>query len=384
MLPYNRILYLIKQNLETNSMDQSNTEKFHFFHLLPSLAGGGAERVILTYHRALLKRNYKSTILLLRNKIDYDIEDIRDSVIVLSKKDHITYIKQLDEFILAKRIEKIATQSSDKPIIIASLEASYNVAQHIKKFDVIYMIHNALQSKIDKWRTKDPKKAQRHLENFNKIFTGKNILAVSQGVLKDLTGEMGIKPNKSAVLYNPVDVEEIRNLAEEYKPNIEGKYIVHPARFHEQKRHDILLKAFELVKSPVKLVLLADVKEELRQMIDKHPKKELIITPGFQKNPYPWIKNAALTVLSSDREGFGVVLVESLVCGTPVVSSNCKSGPSEILTGELSKYLAEVNNPVSLADKIDLALKEYPIIEEKYYTEYKIENILNRLLHISA
>lgn len=362
-------------------MNQNNIDKFHFFHLLPSLAGGGAERVILTYHRALLKRNYKSTILLLRNNIDYDIEDVRDSVTVLSKKDHITYIKQLDEFILAKRIEKIAGHSSAKPIIIASLEASYNVAQHIKKFDVIYMIHNALQSKIDKWKTKDPKKAQRHLENFNKIFTGKNILAVSGGVLSDLTDEMGIKPAKSAVLYNPVDVDETRKLAEEYKPNIEGKYIVHPARFHEQKRHDILLKAFELVKTPVKLVLLAEIKPELQKMIDSHPKKDLIVTPGFQKNPYPWMKNAALTVLSSDREGFGMVIVESLVCGTPAVSTNCKSGPSEILTGELSKYLAEVNNPQSLAEKIDLALKEYPKIEECYYEKFTIERSLESLLN---
>jgi len=377
---YNCIVYLINQKLETNLMTQNNTEKFHFFHLLPSLAGGGAETVALTYHRALLKKNYKSTILLLRNKIDYDIEDVKDSVIVLSKRVHITYIKQLDEFILAKRIEKIASQSSGIPVIIASLEASYNVSKHIRRFFVINVIQNSLQEKITRWETSNPGKAKRHLENFRMTLNNSNVIGSSKGLISDLIDEMGIKPANCELIYNPIDIDDILIKSNAFIPEIKGKYILHAARIHEQKRHDIMLKAYELVKTPIDLVFLTNEPDELQKLIGTHPKKNNIHVFGFQKNYFPWLKNASLFVLSSQREGLPTVLLNSLACKIPTVSTDCKSGPNEILTGELSNYLAEVNNPKSLAEKIDLALEKYPEIRSEYLTKFSLNESLTSLI----
>ena len=77
-------------------MDPKNLNAFHFYHFLPSLEGGGAEKVALTYHRALLKKGYSSTILLLKERIAYDVNDITDSIVILSKNHRLTLIKQID------------------------------------------------------------------------------------------------------------------------------------------------------------------------------------------------------------------------------------------------------------------------------------------------
>lgn len=79
---------------------------------------------------------------------------------------------------------------------------------------------------------------------------------------------------------------------------------------------------------------------------------------GFQKNPYPIIKNAKCLVLSSKREGLPTVLLESLCLNTKVVSTNCHSGPSEILTGSLSKYLVKEDDANALSKSIQQVLED--------------------------
>ena len=85
--------------------------------------------------------------------------------------------------------------------------------------------------------------------------------------------------------------------------------------------------------------------------------------PGFQQNPYNWVQHAKALVLSSDFEGLPTVLIEALAVGTPVVSTNCTFGPSEILTGELSKYLVPVQQSEALANAVKQVLADKPNVE---------------------
>jgi glycosyltransferase involved in cell wall biosynthesis len=98
-----------------------------------------------------------------------------------------------------------------------------------------------------------------------------------------------------------------------------------------------------------------------------------------QENPYPFMRNAKLTILTSEREGLPTIIIESLICGTPVISTDCPSGPAEILSRELSKWLVPVNKPIALAENIDIALDTNINIpnsaierftSEKVYMEY--------------
>jgi glycosyltransferase involved in cell wall biosynthesis len=96
-------------------------------------------------------------------------------------------------------------------------------------------------------------------------------------------------------------------------------------------------------------------------------------------NPYPWMKHAKLFVLSSRVEGLGIVLVESLACGTPVVSVDCPGGIRDVLVDEQRDYLAEAN-PVSLADKIHEGLKHPPKINESWISRFEATAVVDQFL----
>jgi glycosyltransferase involved in cell wall biosynthesis len=81
-----------------------------------------------------------------------------------------------------------------------------------------------------------------------------------------------------------------------------------------------------------------------------------VAVAGFQANPYPWMRAAELLVLSSDREGMPNVLVEALACGTRVVSTDCPSGPREVLRGSLARGLVPPGDPQALANALRAAL----------------------------
>ena len=106
----------------------------------------------------------------------------------------------------------------------------------------------------------------------------------------------------------------------------------------------------------LKLVLLCNKPEKALKIAEKYGVAHRLILPGFQENPYNWIKRAQVLVLSSDYEGFGNVLFEAIAVNTHVVSTKCPHGPDEILTGELRDYLVPRRDPKALAEAINSAL----------------------------
>lgn len=186
------------------------------------------------------------------------------------------------------------------------------------------------------------------------------VVAVSHGVAENFVNRYKYNANKVKVIYNPVyDPSMYKNdgviLNEDFFE--EGiPVIIGVGRFTSQKNFKLLVEAFsEVVKvRNSKLILLGDgtLKRDIEGLVKRLKIEEKVWMPGFVSNPQAYIKKANLFVLSSDYEGFGNVLVEAMGTGITVVSTDCYSGPSEILQGGKYGILVEVGNVNELKEAI--------------------------------
>jgi len=193
------------------------------------------------------------------------------------------------------------------------------------------------------------------------------IVANSRGVAEDLMKLTDLPPDKIKVIYNPVVTPELFVKAEEpldhpwFRPG-EPPVILGVGRLTKQKDFPTLIRAFALVRKerPARLMILGEGEERpnLEALVRELGLEEDVALPGFVENPYKYMKRAAVFVLSSRWEGFGNVLVEAMALGTPVVATDCPSGPAEILEGGKWGQLVPVGNETSLARAIILALSK--------------------------
>jgi glycosyltransferase involved in cell wall biosynthesis len=187
-------------------------------------------------------------------------------------------------------------------------------------------------------------------------------VCISRGVADEMN-TLGLLPeNKIHVVYNPVLTDELLRQMEE---PIEGSdfgdgrwtEILAVGRLGSQKDFATLLRAFAKVageRDDVRLTILGEGRQ--RQMLENLA-GELAISdrvrmPGYSPNPYPYMKRASLLVMTSLYEGFGNVVAEALACGCNVVSTNCPSGPAEILDNGKCGWLAKAGDPADVADNI--------------------------------
>jgi len=171
-----------------------------------------------------------------------------------------------------------------------------------------------------------------------------DIVGVSKGVAKNLSRTVSIPENSIEVIYNPVITDDLFEKAT-VPPDTEWfdsdyPVILNVGRLTQQKNHKLLLKAFRKIRNQreAKLVIIGRGEEEENLLALS---ERLGIRSDFQilnwvNNPYSYMAHADVFALSSKWEGLGMVLVEALACMTPVVSTDCPSGPEEVL--EDGKY----------------------------------------------
>lgn len=112
----------------------------------------------------------------------------------------------------------------------------------------------------------------------------------------------------------------------------------------------------------------------LRQLAQQYQVADRVLFKGFQSNPFPWIKHARMLVLSSDSEGFGNVVVEALLLNTPVASTRCPGGVTEILSGELAQGLADLSS-TALAQVMQNIYYKPPTIQQSVLEKFNVDVI---------
>ncbi|MGH6950487.1 MAG: glycosyltransferase [Vitreimonas sp.] len=171
------------------------------------------------------------------------------------------------------------------------------------------------------------------------------VIAVSEGVAADLRDNFGVRSERVAAIANPVDVQaiEARALQAPAVP-IDGPYIMAAGRLVKAKNFDMLIRAFAALESSRKLLIVGEGAERqaLLRIAQECGVADRVLLPGFVENPYPLMRHADVFVLSSLAEGFPNALVEAMAVGTPVIATNCPSGPSEILAEAARETVTEL------------------------------------------
>lgn len=189
------------------------------------------------------------------------------------------------------------------------------------------------------------------------------IVSLSEGVKENLIKRYKVRAKNIEVIYNPVDLKNINEKINETLPpehaslfTGEEQTIITAGRLVEQKDHKTLLNSFAKVNQHIKskLIILGEgpLEEELIQYAESLKIKDRVFFIGFQSNPYVYFKHADVFVLTSIHEGFSHVVAEALATGTPVVSTDCKSGPREVLRDGRYGLLCTVGAADEVADKI--------------------------------
>ncbi len=221
------------------------------------------------------------------------------------------------------------------------------------------------------------------------LYDNKNIACVSSGVLQsfhDLENEAGLKAKKAIKITNPIDVNNIQTASKEYRPDIEAPYIVNVGRIAPVKQLSLLIDAYAYMKQKYgtshKLVLVGQGHDEenIRQKIKTMQLEKDVILAGLQTNPYPWIANADLFVLSSKHEGLGMVLLEALACRTHLVVTKSPGGVTDIMQNELEHFLCEANDK-ALGERIYQELTQpSPVDFDKHLEPFLPQTILNKYI----
>lgn len=328
--------------------------------IIDNLLGGGAQRSTIKIATMFVDDGCRVSIVVLNSVVDFEVDSRINLEFLnfekgfISVLSHIKYAKKLK-----KLLQDIEKRDGKINFLAGSLGLTHKLMDLASLSDAYYMLrgstsHAKLAQRVGIKKFIKKKKIQN-------LYNDKKLLCVSKGVQADILA-LGVKPKYIETIYNPYDFKLINTISKiDIGFTLEDDYIVHVGRFSKPKRHDILLKSFAKLKDKkIKLVLVGvgEKESEIKELIAKLDLSSRIIFAGFQANPYPIIKKAKLLVLTSDNEGLPTVLIEALALGVKVVSTDCPSGPYEILAPIFEKYLTKVNDVDSFTMKVDEALKE--------------------------
>ena len=326
-------------------------ERKRILFLLPSLTGGGAERVFTTLLRHLDRTRFEPHLALLQAQGAYMDDIPKDVPIHDLKVSRVRYaLPKILRLIWKLRPQTILATMGHLNIALVS------VSHFFPRNTRLLVREAAMPSEVFK-RRKGLKLWQRL---YRKLYKHANkVVCPSDAVAKDLKENFGVLREKLVRIYNPVDVERVRQMASEgdCPYDAAGPHLITVGRLSWEKGLDLLIDAMPAVLErfpKAQLFILGEgpLEAELKEQVQNLGLKEKVAFLGFQANPWLYLKHANAFILPSRYEGLPNVLLEALALGTPVVVSDCPGGIQEIRESVGNMAVVPPENPAALAEAI--------------------------------
>jgi glycosyltransferase involved in cell wall biosynthesis len=219
-----------------------------------------------------------------------------------------------------------------------------------------------------------------------------SIVAVSNGVADHMCSVSGLARSRVQTIYNPIDFKSLAAMAKErlnepwFAPG-EPPVILAIGRLEVQKNFPNLLYAFAEIrrKQPARLLILGEGSERTRltSLVAQLGLEQHVSLPGFVANPAAYMARSAVFAMSSSWEGMPVALIEALALGIPIVSTNCPSGPAEVLNDGIYGDLVPMNDSAALTDAILRVFSgRRRIVVDEWLTQFDSDTITERYLDL--
>jgi len=336
---------------------------------MPSLSGGGAERVMLTLVKHIDRDKFEPVFVLMKkegkflNSIASDIE-----VIDLDSTSARYAIFKIAKVIKEQKPDIVFSTLGYLNLLIATIRPFYS-----KKIRFISRESNtvSVENKTEKYPKLFDWLYKHVYNNFDLIITQ------SKYMRDDLVENFNSDKSKTCVIYNPVDIDEVVKKSNESKKSLYPKdkiNLIAAGRLSNQKGFDILVDAMTHLDDSFHLTVLGEGedKEKLKNQIKSLGLQKKITLKGFTQNPYVYMKEADFFILSSRHEGLPNVVLESYACKTPSIAFDTPGGTSEIVKDGKTGILVKDVNALSLAEAIKKATSME--FDKKFLKQYCQEN----------
>ena len=326
--------------------------------LTDSLGSGGAERMVANMSLSLVAKGYQVHVVSMLNKIHYNFGGtLYNFGNVKESNNRLNAFFQFKYFFKNNAFDVIIDHRVRSHFFKETLFSSYI----FKNSPVIYCVHTFNLSLYFSSVTNSFLAIFPHVKN--RLF-----VSVSKEAQKHLKQTLNIE---SHLVYNYVLETNIKNSYANNTKKLDFNYIVAVGRLVKMKQFDVLIRSYkntQLTENNIKLLILGEgeEKQNLQKLIENLNLEMFVILEGFQNDAFNYIKNAKALVLSSQFEGFPMVLIEALALKTPLIAFDCKSGPNEIIIHEENGLLVPAQNSELLTKAMDKLL-----LDKNFYNQIK-------------
>lgn len=342
---------------------------------IPSIEKGGVERNAIWVANELVHRDIQVDVLYVRARAEQLLKfDEKVNLIVFPGTMHHLFNKRIEDAInIRQRFSEYLKKQDRKHTVVLSFQSSIIAIRICRKNHIKVICRLSSHPEVIKYEKDFVRKISQWLKPF---FYKKADLVIGNSIRLSNDFALKIKKNVETV-YNPISLERIELLIKEpIEPDLEkeavefkNKLIISVGRLAPEKDYITLIEGIALSKyrDQIKLWIVGEGPEyeKIYMTIKNRGLENTIRLLGYKENVYAYMKKASIYIQTSLYEGCPNALIEAVAVGLPAISTNCLSGPAEVLLNGEGGVLIDLQNPQQVGDAVDRYIENPSLFEEK-------------------